>query len=184
MRKQIMAALAGGMGVSSSSNSNSSSSSTSSTSTSSVRIPPKVKGKLCSLEEATNEAGFNSKHIVCTHCGLKVFLTGLITLVHLSALCFQLFVSLDTAKLVKKDILLHTIQRRGEGQPDVETLGEHWHIDSKMKFENIGVTRAIGGDTTFKYLACADCDRGPIGIVYNDDPSSFYVAHDRVSFVD
>ena len=95
----------------------------------------------------------------------------------------SLLLLVDTCTLVKKDIFLHAVRKGKAGDADGETLSDHWHVDSKMKFENVGVTRAIGGDTSFKYLACADCDRGPIGIVYNDAPSSFYVAHDRVAYL-
>jgi hypothetical protein len=34
----------------------------------------------------------------------------------------------------------------------------------------------------FRYLTCADCDRGPIGITYDVDTNVFYVAHERVAY--
>ncbi|CAI4231879.1 unnamed protein product [Auanema sp. JU1783] len=47
-----------------------------------------------------------------------------------------------------------------------ETLNGFWHVRDMYDFENVGFTNAVDG---CKYLTCADCDFGPIGIV---DPGS------------
>ena len=47
---------------------------------------------------------------------------------------------------------------------DIETLSDHWVVRDQFDFENVGVTKSIDGDTSFRYLTCADCDKGPIGI--------------------
>jgi hypothetical protein len=63
-------------------------------------------------------------------------------------------------------------------------LNKHWCIGDQMDFENIGVTRAISTD--YKYLTCADCDRGPVGIFLTQEPAGnqFYVADARVKYLD
>ena len=67
-----------------------------------------------------------------------------------------------------------------------ETLSEHWLVTSQFSFENIALTRpaarAGAAAPTFKYLACGVCDRGPVGIVFLDKPSEFFVAHARVKY--
>ncbi|KAJ1305177.1 hypothetical protein OPQ81_000208 [Rhizoctonia solani] len=35
---------------------------------------------------------------------------------------------------------------------------------SPMQFENIGFSRTVGGDGGIKYLSCAECDLGPLGL--------------------
>lgn len=74
------------------------------------------------------------------------------------------------------------------GAVDTEVLSQFWVIHDQMKFENIGVTRQVPSNPTvtstreFKYLICADCDRGPVGITYLDTPNVFYIAHQRVAY--
>lgn len=49
-----------------------------------------------------------------------------------------------------------------------------------MSFENVGVTKSV--DPAYRYLSCASCDRGPIGINFLAEPTKFYVAHERVRY--
>jgi len=111
----------------------------------------------------------NPSTLVCAHCPCKILLAGVAT-------------------RATTEISLHPIFRVGEAQEAsvVETLSDYWLVDDQMKFENIGVTREVPGGaqaTTarpFKYLICADCDRGPVGITYLDNPTHFYIARARV----
>ena len=64
--------------------------------------------------------------------------------------------------------------------PARDSLSDHWLVSSQMQFENVGVTRTV--DPSFRYLTCAGCDKGPIGINFLNEPSKFYVAHARVKY--
>jgi hypothetical protein len=67
---------------------------------------------------------------------------------------------------------------KSEGARD--TLLDWWIVPSQMNFENVGVTRAV--DPSYRYLTCCDCEKGPIGINYLNEPNKFYVAHARVRY--
>lgn len=59
---------------------------------------------------------------------------------------------------------------------------DFFKVTSKMDFENIGVRRPVEGEP-YRYLTCADCDMGPLGITYDADNNKvFYVSHDRVKY--
>ncbi|KAG8711207.1 hypothetical protein FRC11_003406, partial [Ceratobasidium sp. 423] len=45
---------------------------------------------------------------------------------------------------------------------------------SPMQFENIGFSRAVGGDGGIKYLSCAECDLGPLGWCVERGPTEFW----------
>jgi len=66
-----------------------------------------------------------------------------------------------------------------EGCETVETLDDHWIVADQFDFENVGVSRPVTSNGSYRYLLCADCDLGPIGIRYDSDPN-FYVFHNRV----
>jgi len=78
---------------------------------------------------------------------------------------------------------------------DDEYVEHMWVVKDQMEFENVGVTRAVGGvgaeggdggvNVTMdgvRYLCCGNCDRGPIGVTFASEPSIFYVAHGRVQY--
>lgn len=62
----------------------------------------------------------------------------------------------------------------------------------RFDFENVGVTKPIPAkqsgvadpnlavNANFRYLVCADCDRGPVGIMY--DMKHSYVTHGKVAY--
>ncbi|VDN52838.1 unnamed protein product [Dracunculus medinensis] len=53
----------------------------------------------------------------------------------------------------------------------------HWYIvESLFEFDNIGVTNPDGG---VKYLACSECEYGPIGF-YCNDALHYYLAAERI----
>ncbi|KAI6188808.1 Guanine nucleotide exchange factor MSS4-like protein [Aphelenchoides besseyi] len=58
---------------------------------------------------------------------------------------------------------------------DTESISEWWKVNDLMVFENIGVTNSHDGR---RYLCCADCDLGPIGIQIDN---LYYLALDRLS---
>ncbi|GAB1521212.1 hypothetical protein RhiTH_004303 [Rhizoctonia solani] len=53
---------------------------------------------------------------------------------------------------------------------------------SPMQFENIGFSRAVGGDGGIKYLSCAECDLGPLGWCVERGPTEFWVNAGRVGY--
>ncbi|KAF7491823.1 Guanine nucleotide exchange factor MSS4 -like protein [Sarcoptes scabiei] len=66
-----------------------------------------------------------------------------------------------------------------------ETLVKRfWRIDNMYQFENVSFTQeADTKDGKIKYLACCDCEYGPIG--FQDlDTKICYVACDRVCYAD
>jgi hypothetical protein len=65
---------------------------------------------------------------------------------------------------------------------EMEVVSNHWLVTDQYQFENIGVSKPIDADNLFRYLCCADCDGGPVGIVYSAAPSEFYVTHERVAY--
>lgn len=58
-----------------------------------------------------------------------------------------------------------------------ETLKSHWLVPDMFDFENVGFSMTV---ESIKYLACADCERGPIGWHDITDKTRFYIALERV----
>jgi Mss4 protein len=73
--------------------------------------------------------------------------------------------------------------------PEGETVSHHWMIDDRFKFDNVGVTRSLR-EEYHRYLTCAECERGPIGVamIYEDNPTTdvrrevYYVSHGRIKY--
>ena len=61
-----------------------------------------------------------------------------------------------------------------------ELESEFWHVASQFDFENIGVTKPPFENADFRYLVCADCDFGPLGVFYPQDASSYFISKKRV----
>ena len=61
----------------------------------------------------------------------------------------------------------------------VEYLSEYWMVDNMMTFENVGFSHNVG---TIKYLACADCEVGPIGYHDTQAPKEFFIAASRIKY--
>ena len=57
-----------------------------------------------------------------------------------------------------------------------------WKVNTMMDFENVGFTMTV--ENRIKYLCCADCEGGPLGIQLLDSasPQACYVAAGRVSY--
>lgn len=60
-------------------------------------------------------------------------------------------------------------------------------LTDKYDFDNIGVSKPISSQVNsealqhseFSYLVCADCDSGPVGITYHNQPNVYYVVTSR-----
>lgn len=62
-----------------------------------------------------------------------------------------------------------------------ETLKKHWLVSDMFAFENVGFSMTVD---SIKYLACADCECGPIGWHDINDKTQFYIAVERVDHQD
>lgn len=66
---------------------------------------------------------------------------------------------------------------KGEGETK-ETITDYWLVEDMYTFENVGVSKTVNN---VRYLACADCERGPIG--WQDlDSNKSYIALSRVKY--
>ncbi|XP_076651463.1 RAB interacting factor STRAT [Halictus rubicundus] len=84
----------------------------------------------------------NKTKVYCTFCPSKMLNAG-------------------AARLVNIEFNLPYVQRKGEGEADQQELvTDHWLVEDMYTFENIGVSHTVDN---VKYLACADCERGPVG---------------------
>ena len=57
---------------------------------------------------------------------------------------------------------------------------EFWAVTDMFAFENVGFCNTVDN---IKYLACADCDVGPIGAHFLNNKNMFYVSPLRVKHV-
>lgn len=64
---------------------------------------------------------------------------------------------------------------------EFEELEDFWLVDDMMTFENIGFTNTVDNK---KYLICADCEIGPLGVQCLDNPKEFLLCIDRVKHVE
>ncbi|EZA52796.1 hypothetical protein DMN91_008802 [Ooceraea biroi] len=86
--------------------------------------------------------GKNKNKIYCTFCTSKMLNAG-------------------AANFVNIEFALPYIHSKGEGEANQqETISDYWLVEDMYTFENIGVSHTVGN---VKYLACADCERGPVG---------------------
>lgn len=66
-----------------------------------------------------------------------------------------------------------------EEEIEYETLKYFWQVNDMYTFENICFSNTVDD---VKYLACADCEIGPIGY-YNMNTKISYIALARVNHV-
>lgn len=116
------------------------------------------------MDDLVDVVGKNSKWIVCKFCQSKVLRPS-------------------TATYEERELFLPFIQKKEEFVSELlqgETLTRHWLVSDMFAFENVGFSMTVG---SIKYLACADCDRGPIGWHDITDNTKFYVAVERVEHI-
>lgn len=70
-------------------------------------------------------------------------------------------------------------QKNKESVTECELLKNYWAVDDMFTFENIGFSNTVQNK---KYLICADCEIGPIG-VHDIVSRKCYVALKRVKHV-
>ncbi|XP_025990985.1 guanine nucleotide exchange factor MSS4 homolog [Solenopsis invicta] len=94
------------------------------------------------IDSKKDTEGKNKDKIYCTFCPSKMLNAGV-------------------ARLINMDFPLPYIHSKAEDKANQsETISDYWLIEDMYTFENIGVSHTVGN---VKYLACADCERGPVG---------------------
>lgn len=113
---------------------------------------------------AVNDEGNNKYKIICPFC------------------CKSLILRANVAKYVVKSIYLPYPSSKTAAEGEIYT--DFFQVRKQMDFENVAVKRGHGECAEFQYLTCADCDGGPIGIVYkrNGKPVEFFIAHKRIRY--
>lgn len=91
--------------------------------------------------------------------------------------CPSQMLNIGAARLVNIQFNLPHIHCKGEDEGDQqESIKDYWMVDDIYMFENIGVSHTVDN---IKYLACADCERGPVG--WHDlSTKKSYIALSRV----
>jgi hypothetical protein len=84
-------------------------------------------------------AGKNATSIICPHCECLILLPG-------------------NGSLVEEN---HILPARAAGEEGTE-FGGWWKIEDMFHFENIAFSKVVGDDDC-QFLACAECEREPIG---------------------
>lgn len=71
------------------------------------------------------------------------------------------------------------MHKKHEGTDKHEQSDAFWLLRNPMEFENVGFTKNVDN---IKYLCCADCEVGPVGLTYIDKRDEYLVAADRVEY--
>ncbi len=109
------------------------------------------------------ETGRNAHKVVCPGCRKSTILLS------------------GAAELVTKPIFLP--YPAADSPEKGESYDAHFLVRGKMSFENIGVKQPSSEGVGHRFLTCADCDFGPLGVTYDEDKNKiFYVTHARVMY--
>ena len=122
----------------------------------------------------------NSKKIKCLRCDSYILQpnSGVFKKVEEPILLPSMKSKRDLAASKSTDSTDTTITDNTQIQMD--KLDSFWLINDMLVFENIGFTNAVDN---MKYLICADCEIGPVGVQNLDKPNEFLVAFERVKYV-
>ena len=90
--------------------------------------------------------------------------------------CSSIILQPNTAEWTELD---DGISLPGTGKADSQTEVCHtfWTVQNMFAFENVGFCNTVDN---VKYLACADCEIGPIGAHFIKDKNKFFVSSQRV----
>ena len=105
------------------------------------------------------DLGSKNRQIHCPRCPSKICLA-------------------DTAVLVDSEMKM---SRYRVDAPEFEVVTKFWLLNSLMAFENIGVSHLVDN---IKFLSCADCEVGPVGWHDINDKTKFYIAAERVRYLE
>lgn len=110
------------------------------------------------VEEKKDSSGRNADVVYCTFCPSKILNSGVGT-----------FVNIEFA-------LPEILCKKGSEGNNREQISDYWMVEDINSFENIGVSHTV---EKVKYLACADCERGPVGW-HDISGNKSYIALSRV----
>lgn len=113
------------------------------------------------LEVTTD--GKNAKKVHCSRCDSVILLSGVGTFV--------------TDRVY--DVPLMYQKRTEEPTVETEKLSSWWLVRNMFDFENVGFTNSHMG---MKFLACADCEIGPVGLVDPTDSKLSLLSTERVDY--
>lgn len=94
------------------------------------------------IEDRKDSSGKNADVVYCTFCPSKILNSGAAT-----------FVNIEFS-------LPEMLCKKGSEGTSREMISDCWMVEEINSFENIGVSHTV---ENVKYLACADCERGPVG---------------------
>ncbi|XP_066581259.1 guanine nucleotide exchange factor MSS4 homolog [Prorops nasuta] len=98
--------------------------------------------KINCIEAKVDSDGKNKEKIFCTFCPSKILNDAAATFINI-------------------EYSLPYIHKNETAEADQqEAINDYWLVENMFTFENIGVSNTVGN---VKYLACADCERGPVG---------------------
>merc|ERR1719461_495442 len=107
-----------------------------------------------------NKDGKNAHRMYCKRCGSTIALE-------------------NVATYVEKGIPLH---KWGSKELEEETPKHYFKFTKQFDFENVGVSKPLATNKTkCRYLTCADCDMGPLGIILLG--GEFYVNAENVAYL-
>ncbi|CAG0884469.1 unnamed protein product, partial [Cyprideis torosa] len=106
--------------------------------------------------------GKNCVTVKCKHCGSKILPPNFGTWVVLTERIPE-----PEQKTVTTEV----------GETESEEFGV-WKVENIFHFDNMGFSNAVGNR---KYLACADCEMGPVGFMDTGDQTCF-VYHQRITY--
>lgn len=119
----------------------------------------KASSTLDSQQERLDVEGKNRDFIRCTFCSCLILRPSIAALTE------------------KSEINLPKIER---AKVEESSCRKFWLVQDIYQFENLSFSRTVDD---MKYLACAECDIGPIGYQDQSDKTS-YIAFERVSYTE
>ncbi|CAB4054420.1 RABIF [Lepeophtheirus salmonis] len=91
-----------------------------------------------------NENGKNVKQVICKNCSSKI-------------------IAPNVGTYEEIDFELHPLRLKKNSSPsdvEKEKIKQYYRVEDMFDFDNVGFSHTV--DDT-KFLACADCEMGPIG---------------------
>lgn len=82
------------------------------------------------------------------------------------------------AQATASDVNSKSIKTVDDSLTEEELLTHHWAVDDIFTFENLGFSKNVND---LKYLICAACEFGPIGVHKLSNKKS-YVSLDRITY--
>lgn len=120
-----------------------------------------------SQSDLVSETNTNSKKIKCFRCDSFILSTGA-----------------GVFKKIDPGLSIPSLRQKRElanpNETEYEILCNFWLVKDAFTFENIGFTNTVQNK---KYLICADCEIGPLGVQNLESPNEFYLSVERVKHV-